>query len=85
MQISTKLLNFGQLSAPNAMVKTCDSRIPPSSNISKVTISFDRLINTDLFLQLQALRYTRLSGILINVKINLLHHYIWNLSLMSHT
>ena len=37
-----------------AMVQTCESRIPPYSNLSKVTISFDSLINTDLFLQLHA-------------------------------
>ena len=32
-----------------AMVKTYESRFPPSSNLGKVTVSFDKLINTDLF------------------------------------
>ena len=34
------------------MVKTYGSRFSPSSNLEKVTIRFDKLIITDLFLQL---------------------------------
>ena len=32
-----------------SMVKTYESRFPPSPNLDKVTVSFDKLINTDLF------------------------------------
>ena len=35
------------------MVKTYESRIPPSPNLDKVTVSFEKLINTDLFVQRQ--------------------------------
>ena len=31
------------------------SRIPPSSNLDKVTVRFDKLINTNLFIQLHGL------------------------------
>ena len=34
------------------MVKTYESRFPPSHNLGKVTVSFDKFFNTDLFLQL---------------------------------
>ena len=34
------------------MVKIYESRFPPSPNIGKVTVSFDKLNNTDLFLQI---------------------------------
>ena len=34
------------------MVKACESRFPPSPNLEKVTVSFDKLNNTDLFLQI---------------------------------
>ena len=33
------------------MVKTYESRFPPSPNLDKVTVSFDMLINTDLYLR----------------------------------
>ena len=33
------------------MVKTYGSRFTPSPNLAKVTVSFDKLNNTDLFLQ----------------------------------
>ena len=32
-----------------SMVRTCGSRIPPSPNIDKVIVSFDKLNNTDFF------------------------------------
>ena len=35
------------------MVKTYESRFPPSPNLDKVTLTFDKLNNTDLFLQIQ--------------------------------
>ena len=34
------------------MVKTWESWIPPSPELDKVTVNFDKLNNTDLFLQL---------------------------------
>ena len=34
------------------MVKTCESRLLPSPNLDKVTVSFDKLNNADLFLQI---------------------------------
>ena len=34
------------------MVKTYESKFPPSPNLDKVTVSFDKLNNTDLFLQI---------------------------------
>ena len=34
------------------MLKTYDSRFTPSPNLDKVTVSFDELNNTDLFLQI---------------------------------
>ena len=34
------------------MVKTNESRLPPSPNLDKVTVSYDKLNNTDLFLQM---------------------------------
>ena len=34
------------------MVKTYESRIPPSPNLDKVTVSFDKLNNTDSFLHI---------------------------------
>ena len=37
------------------MVKTYEPRISPSSNLDKVTVSFDKLNNTNLFLQKQEL------------------------------
>ena len=37
------------LSSTLNMVKTCESWIPPSPNLDKVTVSFDKLNNTDLF------------------------------------
>ena len=33
------------------MVTTYEPRIPPSPNLGKVTLSFDKLIKTDLLLQ----------------------------------
>ena len=33
-----------------SMVKTYESEFPPSPNIDKVTVSFDKLNKTDLFL-----------------------------------
>ena len=35
------------------MVNTCESWIPLSPDLDKVTVSFDKLNNTDLFLQVQ--------------------------------
>ena len=40
------------------MVETNESLFPPSLNLDKVTISFDKLINTDLFLQTWGLYVT---------------------------
>ena len=37
------------------MVKTNESKFQPSPNLDKVTISFDKLNITDLFLQIQEL------------------------------
>ena len=37
------------------MVKTYESRFPPSPNLDKVTVSFDKLNNSDLFLQIHGL------------------------------
>ena len=34
------------------MVETCESWIPPSPNLDKVTVSFDKLNNTDIFHQI---------------------------------
>ena len=34
------------------MVKTYESRIPPSPNLEKVTVRFDKLNHTHLFLQI---------------------------------
>ena len=34
------------------MVKTCESRFPPSPNLDKVTVRFDKVNNADLFLQI---------------------------------
>ena len=34
------------------MVNTYESRFPPSHNLNKVTVSFDKLNNTDLYLHL---------------------------------
>ena len=34
------------------MVTTCESRFPPSPNLDKVTGSFDKLSNTNLFHQI---------------------------------
>ena len=34
------------------MVKTYESRFPPSPNLGKVTVSFDKLNNSYLFLQI---------------------------------
>ena len=36
------------------MVKTYESWIPPSPTLDKVTVSFDKLNNTDLFISMQA-------------------------------
>ena len=44
--ISVKMPYYG-------MVKTYESRIPPSPNLDKVTVSFEKLIKTDLFAQIQ--------------------------------
>ena len=53
------------------MVKTYESRIPPSSNLSKVIISFDKFdqylpissITCSLYNKQNDLRYTRLTWI----------------------
>ena len=37
------------------MVNTCESWIPPSPNLDKVTVSFDKLNNTNLFPTIQDL------------------------------
>ena len=37
----------------HSMVKTYEFWIPPSLNLDKVTVSFDKLNNTDLFHQMQ--------------------------------
>ena len=42
----------GQITIWNNMVKTYESRIPPSTNLDKVTLSFDKLNNPDLFHQI---------------------------------
>ena len=34
------------------IVKTYESGFPPSHNLDKVTVSFDKLNNNDLFLQI---------------------------------
>ena len=36
----------------NTMAKTYEFRFPPSPNLDKITLSFDKLNNTDLFLQI---------------------------------
>ena len=36
------------------MVKTYESWIPPSPNLDKLPVSFDKLNNTDLFFSMQA-------------------------------
>ena len=41
------------------MVKTYESRFPPSPNLDKVTVSFDKLNNTDLFLQIHGVYINR--------------------------
>ena len=38
------------------MVKTYESRFPISPNLGKVTVSFDRLINSDIFHSLNSSR-----------------------------
>ena len=36
----------------SSMVKTYESRFPPSPNLDKAKVNFDKLKNTDVFLQL---------------------------------
>ena len=40
------------------MVKTHGSSFPPSPNLDIITVSFDKLNNTDVFLQLDGLIFT---------------------------
>ena len=44
------------------MVKTYESRFPPSPNFDKITVCFDKLNNTDLFLQIHGVSYTFIKG-----------------------
>ena len=45
------------------MVKTCESWIPSSPNLDKVTVTFDKLNNTDIFSSIHGvyLQYLRKS------------------------
>ena len=54
-------MKFSSLLLPDLFVwplncygKDFESWIPPSPNLDKVTVSFDKLNNTDLFHQMQA-------------------------------
>ena len=47
------------------MVKTYESRFTPSHNLDKVTISFDKYKNSDLFLQIYEV-HTLIKGTLAN-------------------
>ena len=49
-QIMKYIYFYGKFAGKRSMVKTFESRIPPSPNLDKATVSFDKLNNTDLFL-----------------------------------
>ena len=51
-----------------AVVKTCESWIPPSPNLDKVTESFDKYNNTDLFLPIHGVYVAMIYIAILNVQ-----------------
>ena len=51
------------------MVKTYESRFPPSPSLDKVAVSFDKLINTDFFNSMAL--YSVLQAVIHKIKHNI--------------
>ena len=56
------------------MVKTYESRIPPSPNLDKVTVCFDKLNNTPLIIQSYGFTSSRSSSMESKTRIPLFLH-----------
>ena len=71
------VLKFQSTTHRSLMVKACDSWIPPNPNSNKVTLSFDKLNNTNVCTSNTQSTYERLfPGFLIEVCFCFSHNYL---------